>query len=357
MSFISEHIMKKLLFITKNYPPAIGGMENYCRDVVKYFRKSWIEVILIANGKWIKWLPFFAVKTFFLWLWYSFKVDAIWVGDGSISLFGLLFSKVTNTPWYVTVHGLDITRTKPLYQKLIPKIIWQANHIVAVSSNTKNECIKRWLPKESITIIPNGVDPELMPLVSITKNVLLSKHNLPLWKKVLFSIWRHVERKGFHWFIEEVLPKLSDEYIYVLAWSWALTSKYDNIIKKNWLNNVYLVWRISDEDKFAFYSHSYRFIMPNIEVEWDIEWFGIVCIEAWWYWLPVIANNVDGISDAVIESKTWNLIDNNNEWSSLIEIEYISDLVKTNTIKNYDWNDLIKKYIFIIFWKHEKVIN
>jgi hypothetical protein len=56
---------KKILFITKNYPPAIGGMENYCRDLVNGFRCVGISVDLIAHSSGKRRLPFFAVRAFF----------------------------------------------------------------------------------------------------------------------------------------------------------------------------------------------------------------------------------------------------------------------------------------------------
>jgi len=297
---------KSVCFITKNYPPAIGGMENYCRDLVTYLGKSWVEVNLISNGKWKKHLPFFWVKALFQWLRYGWKSDMLWIGDGSISFIGCFISFVTRKPWFVTVHALDITRNKKLYQATIPWFVKQATGIVAVSSYTKEECIKRWIPEEKITVIPNGIDPERMPHVTTWKSELLQSYEIDAsGKKVLFSIGRHIERKGIHWFLEEVMPELWDEYVYVIAGSWPYTDVYKEIIVRKWLENVYCIGRISDEDKYAFYEQSDCFVMPNIKVEWDAEWFWIVCIEAGWYGLPVIARGIEGITDAVIQWESW----------------------------------------------------
>lgn len=346
---------KSLLFITKNYPPAIGGMENYCRDFVNFLKKSWNKVNLIANGKGKNYLLIFWIRALFQWLWYSFKSDAIRIGDGSISFFGWFFSIVTWKPWYVTIHALDITWNKSLYQKIIPWFVRRANGVVAVSTYTKEECIKRGVLEERITVIPNGIDSKRMPEIKTNKKTLLKKHwiteKMYGWKKVLFSIWRHIERKGIHWFLEEVVPNLWDEYIYCIAWSWPYTAMYKEIIASKWFKNVYLIGRISDEDKFSFYEHSDRFVMPNIKVEWDAEWFGIVCIEAGWYWCSVVASNLEWISDAIIDDRTWCLVKWNSSKKWINTIERISlkkwDILK-KVQKDYSWEKLINMYLIIL---------
>lgn len=311
---------KKILFITKNYPPQLGGMENYCRDLAKYFGVSGNTVYLIANGKWRLWLPFFAVKAFFLWMYYAWKADAIWIGDGSISLIGLILGCITRTKRYVTIHALDITWNKRLYQKIIPNIVAKANHIVAVSQYAKDECIKRWVPTSKITVIPNGIDPDIMPEPSLTKDEIFARYGIDTsWKRVLLSLGRHIERKGIHWFLDEVIPKLGGEYVYVIGWWWPYTERYEQIIQEKNLKNVHLIGRPTNEEKCALYKWSDLFIMPNILVLWDAEWFGIVCIEAWWYGLPVIASNIEGIRDAVIDGETGRLMDKDvKDWVKAI---------------------------------------
>ena len=347
--------MKKITFITKNYPPAVWGMQNYCRDLVAYFRKSGVHVDLIANGKWSKRLPVFGIRALFGWLRHSMRSDAIWIWDASISFFGFLFGKLTGKPRYVTVHALDITRPNKIYQKIIPKLVAQADRVVAVSEYTKRECMARWIPEEIITVIPNGIDPEHILEVDILKHQLLAKYNLPSDKKILFSIWRHIERKWFHRFISEIIPLLSQEYIYILASSGKWTEKYRQIIKEKWIeNSVYLIWRIDDDEKFARYAHADRFIMPNIEVPGDAEWFGIVCIEAWRYGCPVIASDREGISDAVIHDETWYLIQwyDLSRWANEVDDVYLErNDIHEKVKEKYSWNNLIANYLTLLWYE------
>jgi phosphatidylinositol alpha-1,6-mannosyltransferase len=339
---------KKILFIAKNYPPQFGGMENYCRDLVKYFRKSWDTVYLIANWNGTMRLPWFGVKAFFLGLYYARKADVIWIGDGSIGFIGYFLSLLSGKPRYITIHALDITRNKSAYQYIIPKIVNKAKHIVAVSEYTKNECIIRWISWNKITIIPNGIDPDLMQPSTISKAELFKKYHINIdWKKILLSLGRHIERKWIHWFLENVMPALGDEYVYIIWWWWSYTNLYKSIIDKKGLSNVYLIGRPSNEEKIALYSHSDLFIMPNISIAGDAEWFGIVCIEAGWYGLPVLASNLEGIKDAVIDGETGYLLESWNS-SQRIHTIQIADLdkkwVKNVVEEKFDWNKLIRGY-------------
>lgn len=344
--------MKKIAFITRKYTPSIWGMENYCRDLVKYFRKSDVLVNLVAHGWSQKWLPIVAFKFFFVWLYHSFRSDAIWIGDGAMSLFWLLLSKLTGKPWYITIHALDITRKNSLYQKFVPKLVASAHGVVAVSEYTRQECIRRWIPNEKITVIPNGIDPDILIEPIIQKSQLFNTYSIPQDKKILFSIGRHIERKWIHWFLQEVFSKYLDDYVYVIAWSWPWTEVYRWIVEKYDLDQrVFFVWRVSDEEKFAWYTYSDRFLMPNVYVGWDAEWFGIVCIEAWWYWCPVIASDREGISDAVIHDQTWYLVQWYDvvRWANEIDDVYLYRNEIHDTVKEkYSWGRVVEFYLNIL---------
>lgn len=347
-SGVMKHDVKTLTFITKNYPPAIGGMENYCRDLVKYLRKSGIVVNLVANGKGKKWLPLFAFKAFFQWLRYAWKSDAIWIGDGSISFFGWVLSVITRKPRYVTIHALDITWNKRWYQQTIPRLVKQATHVVAVSTYTKEQCIARGIPAGKITVIPNGIDPERMPEVTISKESLMKQYDIAHSDKtILFSIGRHIERKGIHVFLEEVMPTLWNEYIYVIAWLGPYTEIYKQIIARKWLSNVYCIGRIDDHDKVAFYKHSDRFVMPNIPVEGDAEWFGIVCIEAGWYGCPVITTGIEGIRDAVVDGVSGAILplwDQADYRIQMLRSEVHKQWVKLHIQEKSSWKIVVQQY-------------
>jgi phosphatidylinositol alpha-1,6-mannosyltransferase len=64
-------------------------------------------------------------------------------------------------------------------------------------------------------------------------------------------------------------------------------------------DHVRLLGRVPQSALNAVYSRADVFVMPNVPVEGDVEGFGIAALEASSTGTPVVAADVDGISDAV----------------------------------------------------------
>lgn len=351
--------MKKVLFITKNFPPQKWWMEQYSYDLYTYLKK-YTKIYLIANTKGRYFLPIFGL----IWLIQGFciapKVDIIYIWDWSISWLGYILGKIFTKKIYVTIHWLDITWSNKLYQAIIPNIIKKYDGIVCVSTYTKEICLQKWINPNKLFTIHNGLNFDFLPKVNIkNKQDILKQYWVEdyQWRKILFSIWRFVERKWIHDFLEHTFTKLEQEkYMYIIAWFWKYKKVYEAIIKKYKLNNVYIIWKIPKQDTTNFMSISDIFVMPNIKVPDDVEGFWIVVIEAGYYWLPVIATKLEWIQDAIIDWKTWIFIDNDQKRNQNFEhaIKHIDqkwfkkDIIKDEVIKRFSWDIIIQKYLELI---------
>lgn len=347
--------MKKILFITKNYPPQKWGMEQYSYDLYHIFSKN-TKTYLIANTRWKYFLPLFGIIAVIQWLYLACFVDVIYIGDGSISFIWYILGKIFQKKIYITVHGLDITWNNTIYQKIVPKIISKYDKIICVSQYTKEICIKKWVLESKIIVINNWIDFDKLPLPnSSDKNEILTNLNIDNfeWKHILFTLGRFIERKWIHQFLESIFANLpKDKYIYIIGWFWAYESIYREIIENNILDNVYLIWKKDKQTIANISAISDIFIMPNIQIPNNIEWFWIVAIEAWYYGLPVFASNIEWIKDAVLPGKTWILIndnvDRNANWISQIEwfddSQYQRDMIKNHVFNNFSLERVWEKY-------------
>src|SRR5258706_11117608 len=128
----------KLLYITRKYPPMVGGMEKLSFALAKEFSSS-VDTTLITWGGSQKYLPFvyflFLVKS--LYLIPKNKIDHIHIGDALLSPLGLLLKIIFEVKVSVTVHGLDITFNFPGYQYLVPQCASKLDKIICVSNATK----------------------------------------------------------------------------------------------------------------------------------------------------------------------------------------------------------------------------
>ena len=90
-----------------------------------------------------------------------------------------------------------------------------------MSNATRVECLRRALPESLCCVIPNGVDPREFKLNETTEEAWRNPaetlgHGLR-GRKVLVTVGRLVKRKGVAWYIENVMPRVGDSYVYVVV--------------------------------------------------------------------------------------------------------------------------------------------
>jgi glycosyltransferase involved in cell wall biosynthesis len=89
------------------------------------------------------------------------------------------------------------------------------------------------------------------------------------------------------------------------------------------------------------------FIMPNITVPGDVEGFGIVAIEAGSCGLPVIASNLQGIRDAVLDGQSGILVEERNANAYMTAIQNMQldrEQIRTTVISTFNWATIYDQY-------------
>ncbi|MGH7204355.1 MAG: hypothetical protein ACREHC_07965, partial [Candidatus Levyibacteriota bacterium] len=99
-----------MLFITRKYPPMIGGLEQLSYALAKEFKRN-TNTTLITWGKSQKYLPFFLPFAFLktVYLIPTKKITHLHLGDALLAPLGLLLKYMFGIKTSVTVAGLDIT--------------------------------------------------------------------------------------------------------------------------------------------------------------------------------------------------------------------------------------------------------
>jgi glycosyltransferase involved in cell wall biosynthesis len=342
-----------LLFITRNYPPRIGGLENYSYNLINEFEKqgsTWKITFSKTKIHLFWFLPYCFFKA--LLMIRKYHIDTVHLCDAVLSPAGLLLKAMTGRNVTTSVHGLDITFPNRLYQVVIPECVSRLDMVFCVSNSTRDECTKRGIPRQKCRVIPNGVTPGDFILHESPCEVrrLLEKIlGAPLLdKKVLLTVGRLVKRKGIAWFVGNVMPRLDDSYIYLVAGD---GPEYPSILEKIYQHHlsqrVLLLGKVSDEMRTLLYNGSDIFILPNITVDNDVEGFGIVAIEAGSCGLPVVASNIQGIRDAVLEGITGCLVPEKDAGSFIHAISTMrlrKDQIKSTVANTFGWPQIYEKY-------------
>jgi len=326
-------INKKILYLIRKNPDSIGGIQSHSGHLINSLSACFQTENVVWRGP--EWL-------FPIYYWRFYKnginsdADLIHCDDAVTAIIGAKIKKKTSKIVTATVHGLDVIFPHESYQRKLRSAFQTIDHIVCVSNATAEQVKLRGVPENKISVINNRADEignndnsktALAKIKEITGFDLTGR-------KVLFSLGRPVRRKGFHKFVTNALDRLNDDIIYIVAGpppvipGWLKlfkpiigSKKYGMLLTasgadsvdtelESYGNNKRFLYlgRISSELKELLFDISDLFIMPNIEVDGDMEGFGIVILEASARGLPVIAFSVDGIPDAVIDNRNGLLI-------------------------------------------------
>ncbi len=227
-------------------------------------------------------------------------------------------------PMAAIAHGRDVTQPGPYQHLLVRRILGALDAVLPVSRATAAECVKRGMPEDQIHVLPNGVDTARFSTITdhaARRRALveaLGDPAQPLSDEALLlcSVGRQVERKGFAWFIEEVMPLLPDDVHYWLAGDGPQADVIAEAAERhNLTHRVRLLGRISDEALALLYRGADLLVMPNIPIPGDMEGFGIVMLEAGMSGTPAIASRLEGIQDVITDSANGHLVESGNAWA------------------------------------------
>jgi glycosyltransferase involved in cell wall biosynthesis len=344
---------QKILFVSKNYPPKLGGLETYSYNLIKEFEKDYsvYKIVLKRSNLNLFWfLPFSLLKALLLARIHSF--NNIHLCDGLLAPLGVLLKCFNRASVSVSIHGLDITYKNRFYQWLIPRCVAQLDKIICVSRSTRDECVHRGISKQKCRVIPNGIRPDELHLHQSPNELRIKLEkflNIRLQdKKVLVTVGRLIKRKGIAWFVDRVMPELNASYLYIIAGHGPEFEPIHRKVKDRGLQNqVVMLGRVSEKIRRLIFNAADIFIMPNITVEQDVEGFGIVVLEAGSCGLPVIASKIQGLNDAVIGGQTGYLVEEGDAagFAELIRnMDLKKEAVRSCVNAEFDWAEIYQRY-------------
>ncbi|WP_312206341.1 glycosyltransferase family 4 protein [Epilithonimonas hominis] len=227
----------------------------------------------------------------------------------------------------VRFHGMDMMFSKyPVgyYDLLIKK----ANNVIAGSNYAINDLTTYGFHRDEIIRMPvgikqsNAVNDIQDPLLKIFK---------------LISVGRLIEWKG-HLDAISIIHLLKSKNItahLTIVGSGELEEELNQLIQEKKLSNdVNLVGELDHSEVFALLKSSHLYLYPGIiDQNGRRETQGLANLEAMAIGLPILASNLGGIPDYVIDGETGFLCEPGNILQFAQKIEWI--------IKNYDSDELI----------------
>lgn len=353
----------RILLITRTYPPAIGGMEEFMYNMFMQLQRHHC-VDLIALGKTPRKHLLWFVPYAFLRALFTIQrhgITHVHIGDGLLSFLGPIlryFCKIDRLS--ITVYGLDVIYPVNAYQCMIKWSLPQFDTILAISRATKKECTDRGVNEANCFVTLCGIDPDAIPADQQRQNVrseFIDQFDINMGDGLLLlTVGRLIPRKGVYNFINYVMPKAPSNWHYTIIGDGPEINRIRALCKKLRMEDrISILGRLSRETRDKAYLAADVFIMPNQHIDGDIEGFGLVAIEAGLFKLPVVATSIEGINDAVIPGVTGILVhpeDGANAFKEAIVAASQIDraAIRPAIVEKFTWPHVYERYKQALNW-------
>lgn len=328
----------RLLFVTQDFPPDIGGIQTYSRELTTRLAPQVDALEVIAPRR---------PKAASVDRTVSFSVTRVPVANrpdllplaGAPAIFrraqkmraevafhaqwqtlapAVLARQITGWPRRIAcaAHGRELLFNpfasvpgfRTGYDHLRRWTLSQVDAFFPVSHYTADLLRKQGVPSERLHVVPNGTDPDYFrPHRSSSVRDRLGIDSRPL----LLTVGRLVPRKGVDTVLR-ALPRIASslpDVQYVVVGTGPDRDRLEALANRWGVHDrVHFTGRVSHEDLPLYYSTADLFVMPARESPPDVEGFGLVFLEANACGTPVIGARTGGIPDAIVEGETGQLV-------------------------------------------------
>lgn len=327
---------QRVLIITRNLPPLVGGMERLNWHMADELSK-YAEVHIIGpqgaagqkppNVKLtqvpLKPLPLFLIMAFIQGLWQTitWKPDTILAGSGLTAPAAWLLGALGGAKSAAYLHGFDVAVANSIYRSVWRPTFKKLDRVIVNSTPTRHLTLSAAVPDEKISTVFPGTT---LPQAEQPQDQILSfkrKHGLE-GKKIMLSVGRLTTRKGLREFVSLSLPAIiaaEPDAILVIVGEAPKHSLGAGIQSQESIlaaakaagveSHLKFLGVITDKTELATaYEAATVHVFPVRQIHGDPEGFGMVAIEAAAHGIPTVAFATGGIVDAVLDAQSGYLI-------------------------------------------------
>jgi phosphatidylinositol alpha-1,6-mannosyltransferase len=322
-----------VLFVTWNFPPRRGGIEGLMSQLAAGFKQRHGVFVITAYGvkggedgvsraPWPGLIPF---AFYALWrgaflLMHEPRIDVVFGGSAMVTPLVYFLARAFRRKAIVQVHGLDLIYRSRIYQILCVRWLKYCNAVLANSNHTRKLAAERGVSKDSIFVIPLGVDATRFAPAS-DSHALKREFGL-CGRQIILFVGRLARRKGVTEFLRNCLPAIVQEapkacFIVVggnptqsLIHRDDVLSEIESVVRDLRLrDHVTIRGEVNDSELVKLYQCCDIVVLPALASTEDVEGFGMVLLEAGASGKPVVATRVGGIPDAIECEKTGVLVE------------------------------------------------
>jgi glycosyltransferase involved in cell wall biosynthesis len=219
------------------------------------------------------------------------------------------FARQYDVPYVIQARGsipkIGRTARKTIYDAFFGRrLLRNASANIALTKAEFHQYENMGVPSDQIVSIPNGVNLKEFELLP-PRGLLREKFNIPEEKKIVLSLGRIHEIKGLDVLVKAFAygkekGNLSDAILVISGSDDGYLDNLKSLVQNlNLSGEVVFTGPLYGDDKLAAYVDSYVVVLPSY-----YETFPNVVLEANGCSKPVIASNVESISDIVLDRDT-----------------------------------------------------
>lgn len=306
-----------------------GGIETYNQhliDVVSQSRDNVLCTVFVLNDRHsplesrqnIRIIPCAATPYRFVWKLFLvlkviqlaiFRTDLLVCGHVNLSPICFALKKLFGVNYVVIIHGIEVWN---LQSNLLRKSLAEAITLFSVSRYTRDK-VEEQIPamKRKIKLLVDTVDgSRFVPQPKSAK--LINRYGLPGFQ-IMLTVGRLSLAESYKGYdvVMRALPevlRVKPNVKYLIVGKGDALDSLKNLARELGVQaNVIFTGFVPDEELVDYYNLCDAFVMPS-----KGEGFGIVFLEAMACGKPVLAGNMDGARDPLMDGKLGILVDPDN---------------------------------------------
>ncbi len=342
--------MKNILIITLEYPPVIGGIATYVRQLARALYAGQVTVLapFHIDAETIDSQESFSIHRDHLY-WPRFvwprwgklffitrrivrerKIEMLYVHHAlPVGYIAWLLKKTMNIPYVLFSHGTDIVAgTKNTWKtRLMTMVVREAEQVIVNSESLGRRLVERVpIAEGKITVLypcPDEIFLQPVDPGAVTK----LRYDLAVeGKQVLLSIGRLADGKGFPHLLR-LIPELLTHVPHLV---WCVIGDgpkkealMEEVQKHHLQNVVRFIGEVPQTALPTYYALADVFALLTHPDEGREEGLGLVFLEAAAAGVPAVAGRSGGVEEAVIHAKTGLVVDTYQDASVISAISYV----------------------------------
>ncbi len=324
----------RLLLVTRNYPPLLGGMERLNQKISGELARGYRVRVIAPRGSAAHVPPglthdevplsplalfIFRAGVVSLRRAWRERPAVVLAGSGLTAPLAWLAARASGARAAAYVHGLDLAIRHPLYRLFWFPVLRRLDVVVANSHATAERARVLGIPPERIAIVPPGTDlPEPDPSARAR---FRARHGWAPTAFLLLFVGRLTERKGLRGFVTDVLPHVAahrGDIVLAVAGEPPKSALHarretpedllDAARAAGVGERLHFLGSLHGPDLDEAYAAADVHVFPVRDDPSDPEGFGMVAIEAAAHGVPTVAYATGGVRESVADGLSGRLV-------------------------------------------------